>query len=357
MRRVMRNQRWQACQCEIDRVKQVWSGYVRSRAIKVVFLLAVLCMGTALQAKDDNMSKQQEQQLLQHPELITSQIISGQLSLHEVPDPHWKQAACVSCHAKNPDKNGLHLRSNDIDQVCNNCHEMITEHSFIHPSGLKPSKNIVKHMSREFKLAVKQGNGTVGCSTCHDLSIQCKAEKLQDKQFNPMFFRAGPYYERSAICYKCHDDGAYKRLNPHDQVTAHGEIRTEKCTICHRTLEGLKEAQNIDQVDFNLSTDLSKMCMSCHPWKPHPGGSFGFGNKPPPNHLVKPPSDMKKFYAQQQAASNVLLPLEPGTGKVFCGTCHNPHAVNVIKNPAAAKGAGSKQRLRMVDLCTQCHDK
>ena len=66
---------------------------------------------------------------------------------------------------------------------------------------------------------------------------------------------------------------------------------------------------------------------------------------------------MKEYYDEQQQDSDVLLPLEPGTGKVFCGTCHNPHEAGVVKNAAATKGAGSKQRLRMVDICEQCHDK
>ena len=55
--------------------------------------------------------------------------------------------------------------------------------------------------------------------------------------------------------------------------------------------------------------------------------------------------------------NNIVLPLEPGSGKVFCGTCHNPHEKGVIKLKAAAKGADANKRLRMQKICKNCHDK
>lgn len=345
----------------------LWQGYQRGGCgvrnsypfiawfIWFVVLLGAVSWTTVLQAQDDKMKTQQE--LLQQPDKIATQVRTGKINLQQVPDPHWKKNGCVACHTKTPDKNGLYLRNKNIDLVCNNCHGLISNHTYIHPSGMRPSKKIAKRMSKEFRSAVRKGGGVVKCTTCHDLSKQCKIDNISEKQLNPRFFRAGPYHERTEICYHCHNDDAYKRLNPHDQITKRGKIREERCGVCHRTLDGLKDAKSIDQVDFNMTRDLSKMCTGCHPWKPHPGGSFSFGKKKPPNHLVKPRTDIKEFYDMRQAESDVLLPLEPGTGKVFCGTCHNPHAKGVIKNPAAAWGAGSKQRLRMVELCTQCHDK
>ena len=38
-------------------------------------------------------------------------------------------------------------------------------------------------------------------------------------------------------------------------------------------------------------------------------------------------------------------------------TCHNPHARGVVQVVAAAKGVEDKHRLRMPELCGNCHDK
>jgi len=121
----------------------------------------------------------------------------------------------------------------------------------------------------------------------------------------------------------------------------------------------LTDALRIEEVDFHISGDLSKMCMGCHPWKPHPGGAFSFGKKKneKADHLVKMPDHIQRHYEKKQENSNVLLPLDPGTGKIFCGTCHNPHEAGVVRNVAAATGADSKQRLRLKNICVQCHDK
>jgi nitrate/TMAO reductase-like tetraheme cytochrome c subunit len=55
--------------------------------------------------------------------------------------------------------------------------------------------------------------------------------------------------------------------------------------------------------------------------------------------------------------NDVTLPLDPTNGKVFCGTCHNVHARGVLKTAAAARGADAKQRLRMPEICGNCHEK
>jgi len=324
-----------------------------------VMLLSVLCLGVSVQAQENKMLNRQEQQMLQHPDRLSSLIAAKKINAQQIPNPHWRKDACITCHTKKPNKAGLHLRDKNVDRLCNNCHTIVSNHSYIHPSGMAPSPSINKSMSTEFRSSIKRTRGKVSCVTCHDLRKQCITSKFEQKKLNPLFFSGGPYRERSAICYKCHDGSSYKRLNPHDQITNQGQLRKERCGMCHRTLDSLATAKTIEDVDFNISGDLSKMCTGCHQWKPHPGGAFSFGNKKKPvaNHLIKLPDNMRKHYDRQQAKSDVLMPLEPNTGKVFCGTCHNPHEKGVIKNTSAAKGADSEQRLRMVDLCVQCHDK
>ena len=319
----------------------------------------MLCWGVSVQAQENKMFNQQEQKILQHPDRLSSLIAAKKINAQQIPNPHWRKDACITCHTKKPNKAGLHLRDKDIDRLCNSCHSIVSDHRYIHPSGMIPSSGLTKSMNTEFLSSIKRTRGKVSCVTCHDLRKQCITSKFEEKKLNPLFFSGGPYRERSAICYKCHDKNSYKRLNPHDQITDQGQLRKERCGVCHRTLDNLEAAKNINDVDFNVTGDLSKMCTGCHHWKPHPGGAFSFGsqNKPAVNHLIKLPDDMQQQYDRQQAKGDVLMPLEPATGKVFCGTCHNPHEKGVIKNAFAAKGADSEQRLRMVDLCVQCHDK
>lgn len=273
-------------------------------------------------------------------------------------NPHWKNEGCGACHKDNPEKNNVKLHNSDMNALCNSCHSSISEHSYIHPYGMSPSATIMRNMPTSFSEAVKRGNGKLTCITCHDLPMTCLTEKKEERGLNPLFFRDGPYNSRTELCYHCHDKTKYQRLNPHDQVSDAGEIKNNLCTVCHISLDKLKLAKNINEVDFNYQGNLSAMCAGCHPVKPHPGGAFSFfSNKKGPNHLVRPSDGMLKYKNKMERKNNISLPLEPGTGKVFCGTCHNPHEKGVIKDIASARGADSPNRLRMKKLCTNCHDK
>jgi uncharacterized CHY-type Zn-finger protein len=326
----------------------------------VILLVSLLLWGVGLQAGENNVNNNQAQALLEHPEQITARVRAGTLSRKQIPNPHWQANACVACHIQSPDKRGLHLRNRDVDVLCNNCHTTASFHEYIHPTGIRPGQKMLKQMSAGFRNAVKRAKGKLSCITCHDLPKQCVGGKIEH-ELDPKFFRGGPYRSRSAICYQCHNAKAYVRLNPHAQVDKQGHIRKVVCGVCHRTLKGLAQATRFEQVDFNVTQDLATMCTGCHPYKPHPGGGFSFlphkKNEQSSNHLVKPPPGILQHLLHQQQVNNLVMPLDPTTGKIFCGTCHNPHAKGVIRNVAAAKGAGAKKRLRTVELCEQCHDK
>ena len=339
-------------------MRAIYNKLRRSWCSHGVLLISMSLCGAGLQAGENAMYNSQAQLMLKQPEQITALVRAGKLLREQVPNPHWRADGCIACHTHTPDKRGLYLRNKDVDVVCNNCHTTVSFHDYIHPTGIQPGQKMLTQMSSGFRSAVKRANGKLSCITCHDLPKQCLGKKPQ-QQLDPNFFRGGPYDTRSAICYQCHDPKAYVRLNPHDQIDKLGHLRKARCGVCHRTLTGLANATQLAQVDFNLSGDLSAMCTGCHPYKPHPGGGFSFSHKgkEASNHLVTPPPAIAKRLQQQQLANNLVMPLDPHTGKVFCGTCHNPHAKGVIRNVAAAQGAGSKKRLRTVDICEQCHDK
>lgn len=295
--------------------------------------------------------------ILQNPAKVPLLLKQGKITVDKIPNPHWQKDACKSCH-KSSKRAGLkNLRKNRVDDLCNTCHESVSAHNYIHVSDIKLPTAMLKRMPQGFRAAVKRAGNKMTCITCHDLPMTCEKRRYKEKGLNPNFFRGGPYRSRTEICYKCHDEKKYQRINAHDQINNKGQLQKDKCLICHIKNQDMATANIIADVEYNLKDNLSRLCWGCHPWKPHPGGSFSFFSGGFPNHLVKPSEDILRRMREKQEEHDILLPLEPGTGKVYCATCHNPHERGVIKLEAAAKGADEKKRLRMQDICQNCHDK
>ena len=331
--------------------------FIKQWCICVTLFLGTLFCGTQVEAQEKQMAYS-EQQLLENPNLVPLLFGKGEIVLKQIPDPHWRDDGCIACHSKKPDKKGLHLRGADVDAMCNRCHSVVPIHSYHHPSAIKSPKSMQARMPRSFKQSIKQNKGKITCITCHDSPMQCLPKHKQERGLNPLFFREGPYRTRDAICYRCHKESAYTRLNPHKQINARGDFKEKICGVCHQGIEQLSTTKSIQDVVFNVEDDLSNICTGCHPKQPHPGGAsiFGAKRKQPPNHLVVPSNRVRERMAQKQKENDIILPLEPESGKIFCGTCHNPHAKGVIKDPAAARGAESKNRSRAQKICDICHE-
>lgn len=312
----------------------------------------------------------QQKKALRHKKLVQSLIgrvteipalvKTGKIDKSEIPNPHWQEDSCQACHTekqKHASKRNLRYGAN-VEQYCMNCHNPKIKHSYIHPSGIKPSAKKMELMKPSIKNIIQKNNGKIDCLTCHDIVLQCKLESRQ-KHENPKALRGGPYIKRHSLCMQCHSPESYQRFNPHNHINENGEIETEKCRVCHSgSLEDLLDARSIDDVSFHASKNAETMCWGCHQWKPHPGGQFSFfKSKKGPNHLVKPSENILSNMEDALDEKGVLMPLEPGTGRVFCGTCHNPHAKGIIKNPSAAHGADSDKKLRAKPLCVICHAK
>ena len=340
------------------------------RALISLLLLVVMFTPTgeaqADQNKDKttNQSQSEKNPASQFDWNMTTQIplllSKDKLIAEQIPNPHWRDDACLACHSKDGKQaSSKNIRSLKNAAVCLNCHDARFDHSYIHPVDIKPDANMQTNISKLFKQSLQKTGGKISCVTCHDLTMQCLPEKKKMRGQNPKFFRGGPFETRSEQCFYCHDDNQYPRLNPHDQIDEQGKLKENTCRVCHSgSIESLKQAKSIDKVKFNLTNNLEKMCWGCHPWTPHPGGQFSFfSSKKGPDHLVKPSKFVQDTLDKMSVKHNIDLPLEPGTGRVFCGTCHNPHEKNVIKNKQAAKGADSKKRLRVQKICQYCHYK
>lgn len=295
-------------------------------------------------------------QMLSHPEQIQAWIGKKQISYEQIPNPHWNDEGCTACHSKQPAANKLFLRGKSTDELCEFCHSGAFDHSYIHPNGIELTTDMQQRIAKDFAGHLGVGK-RLECTTCHEVVKQCLRERRSEKRINSAFLRGAPYQTRSGLCYQCHDINGYQRLNAHDQRDKDGKLQEHTCLICHDKLKGLEEAKSIKEVGFNVKGSLVGMCGSCHELKPHPSTNFSFTKKGTPDHLVVPPEKIRKKMLQSEKERGVILPLDPQTGRVFCGTCHNPHEKGVIKYQAAAKGADENKRLRTPNICTNCHDK
>lgn len=300
-----------------------------------------------------------ERSMLASPETIIGLMDAGLLNPVDMPDPHWREDACIACHTSREKAGFDNLRSKDINQLCNNCHEETGIESYIHSVGMEPSPPFQARMPADFKGAVGRGQGTITCISCHDLTLQCKQQHFEKQGTNPRFFRGGPYYSRTDLCFNCHEPDQYQRYNPHDQITDEGELDTERCYVCHSVTPNRRKAKTIDDVRFNVHEKLEQLCTGCHPRRDHPGGAWVRSGKQGPNHLRVPSEKILKRLKAHEAKHDIILPLEPDTGRIFCATCHNPHERGVQYQHKADKGADGVKRLRrgQFEVCMACHDK
>ena len=263
----------------------------------------------------------------------------------EVVDPHFTGRDCDVCHAKVP-KAGqkdlwLKFEGDDVE-MCNSCHMSEYVKGDFHPVGSLP----VKGDSVTIPDALPLYGGRVTCRTCHDVYMQCSAQpSIQFENIN--FLRGAPYKKTTDICFRCHNRDDYKKTNPHEQKDADGNVLKQQCLYCHQSFADPDTVSDMDQVAFK--TDTSTFCAACHGEEEsfHPANT---------NHMRAVSEDMVAVIKDAEKKYGVILPLFKG--KIFCGTCHNPHDSGIIIRDEASKGSDKEYKLRLdwsYDLCVACH--
>jgi hypothetical protein len=267
-------------------------------------------------------------------------------------DIHYTGKYCTECHGEKPLKGGdINLKfSEDFNQLCR-CHGY-TSSSYIHPVDIEPSEE--KKAKIPEKLPLK--DNMLRCTTCHDIYKQCQLDPGAKKS-NPFFLRGAPYARRTDLCFKCHDETKYQKLDPHNQIDERGNIIDVKCLYCHEEKPDVqratfKKVKGTHGTVVKLIGNLEVLCYRCHFKQQtlHPINA---------NHLRKPSEKTLGIMRQSEKNLGVILPLNY-EGKITCATCHNPHERGVIPaEKASAEGASEKFRLRLPgltgEICTACH--
>jgi doubled CXXCH motif protein len=293
-----------------------------------------------------------EKTLFEQPGRIPSLLADKRITPEQVPNPHWRPDACGACHQGTPRPGDLGLRNQDRNALCNTCHERAPVPRFEHPVGVAPSSDMLARM-RQSKLGKLSANGTLECTTCHDLPMQCLPERAGGRGLNPRFLRGAPYQARAEFCFQCHDSEGFQRLNPHDQRARDGSVKEGTCFVCHRRVPDRATVRGAAQADLLPFKEPNALCTGCHQIRLHPGGISARGGKLP-NHTVKPSPKMATRLEQVGLREGVYMPLDE-RGRIFCATCHDPHQQGVLPN-APSRAATEQHRLRMKNICLGCHD-
>ncbi len=171
------------------------------------------------------------------------------------------------------------------------------------------------------------------------------------------------YSTSFAVEYEDYQDVLKSLINPHEQINDEGEVLWGKCIICHPTTPDVDKDKSIEDVKLRFSDNLRELCYRCHPQPMHPGGAWmglamGDDTKGSPNHLIEPPKSIADNINLSLKETKIKLPLTPGTGRIFCATCHNPHERGLLRGRSNA-GADISQRLRTTGgtICQFCHRK
>lgn len=296
-----------------------------------------------------------DRQLIRQAEAIAGMIEDKLLVKSQIPNPHWRKDDCVACHVSDPGEGGSALKAQN-DRSCLYCHNA-EDHLVTHPVNLEVGKNMLTQMSADFRQRLVKGN-KMNCITCHDVLMQCRKRPSAMRLRNSPFMRGGAYNTRTGVCYQCHDKAAYQKLNPHDQVSDGGVLNKDRCLVCHKGIPVQSAGGVVKNVALQSDSNRSEICLNCHRWQPHPGGNMTmFSGGKPPDHLVVPSDRVRSTLLEMTKKNHLDMPLEPGSGKIYCATCHNPHERGVIKKVALAKGADEKNRLRSKRICINCHEK
>ena len=282
----------------------------------------------------------------------------------EAAGPHWDPESCAACHEEDDDERLLPIASDEVAELCLDCHEGHEETSFQHPVDSEAAGAGLR-MPAGWPLV----DGKLGCLTCHDIRQQCDPDARRAGATVKMLRRYDPSQARS-LCTVCHVDAAWTG-SPHRQLADDGQANSQACLLCHEE-EPTVPGAGVRQFDAKLRS-ASGSCRNCHTehWDWFPAKHV--------DQLV-PPEIHRRMLARELSRRPGLTAREIGAlaaeadrrstrlpladGRIACYTCHNPHQVGLF--PAGSGlatwatspiEAAYLLRADRPKLCLECHEK
>lgn len=264
---------------------------------------------------------------------------------------------CGFCHSMHEAKGPMMLASADrpfktMDDACVGCHAtdgMAAKHplaKFNHPTGptvklSKPIANLsLPLFGADFKL---HADGSVACSSCHDVHIGTKQSKG--------LLRAGT---PTALCTTCHTSQAKMAGGLHDPKVckkpfpAKAAKTDDLCLTCHRAHsdEPAKALWTVALAPQMPAADGA--CVACH-------RDQNWSKAPKATHEGELLHPQQVPIASEIARIDQTFPLiksdkpdQPAT--LICSTCHDPHAP-----PKTSSLLRTLPEHQATDVCAQCH--
>ena len=266
--------------------------------------------------------------------LLLVSICYGQLTFPGKINPHGSDQ-CQSCHFDQ----GEPSRANFDPAACETCHSRAAVNSSLHQLD-----NINQHapgisIPEGFKLSM---DNRFDCTSCH--TVACKTDRA-----NQTFLRGGPYKTEIEFCFNCHQRDVFKKLNPHKQFTADGQLDESTCLHCH--LQAPDLTRDIPENSY-LLMDMTPTCNKCHALSRHEKEHLG-------QRIVGENQKAKLTLLGSEEKYGIQFPLSVNQ-EIQCTTCHYTHQRGVLnKENVVFENSGENQwklRLSREQLCLACHD-
>lgn len=236
-------------------------------------------------------------------------------------NPHEFAGRCEECHLVAPQAGERGIFVQDIDFLCEGCHEVSKKNS--HPSEIVPSMKLPDQFPVDWQ-------GRITCTTCHD-------PHAEDLSENPSMLRLRSGGKE--FCTLCHQD---LFQDPAKHLAASEIAHTKSWTPPGRDALG----RILDEVSIG--------CISCHEGSVGSVTNFRVAGMETLSYMgpsFSHPIGMD--YAEAASRNRELRPLDDLSpmvslyeGKVGCASCHNPFSherdMLVFSNRGSA-------------LCLECH--
>lgn len=243
--------------------------------------------------------------------------------------PHeFSPEECKSCHAGMPQpgqKSPLPMIGK-VRTLCSRCHSNVVR-KYSHPDEVAPKKAKIPAdmpLSADRKLT---------CATCHDIHASLEWSKRVSLLRRPV--------KGMEFCITCHEE--------HPDEMSH----TSALGFAHGAGSRYIRTSNSDGLD-----SLSIQCLSCHDNSIGKGGGivgagFWTHSKQLAEHLDSHPIGVSYNEARMRDPEGYkprssLAPVKLFSGKLGCGSCHDPYATETNKLVMSNRGSA---------LCLKCHNR